>query len=115
MTIESVTGDGLIARIAELQSIVREYKFPELQIETVTDDGETYEALRCPRCGNLATEDDLYAVDTTDRWNGCGDIDVDNRDISFSSDGSGEFGETLYYLHNEHAVSLPDGYRESWH
>lgn len=113
-------GDALIEQLDALFEQIRAFPFPALVEEEVTDDRETFMALRCPRCGGLATDDNLHAVDYALRWSGSDECDSDSafnyRTVTFSGDGgSGDFSETVYYLHNEdHAVSLPDGWTEAW-
>ena len=112
MHIEKCDGDDLIEEIGALFDKISLYEFPELEVETVTDDGETYEALRCPRCGSLVAEDDLYAVDFAERWTAASDISTDNREVIFHFDEMGEFDSSVYYRHDDHAVNLPTNWTE---
>ncbi|WP_336652979.1 MULTISPECIES: hypothetical protein [unclassified Leucobacter] len=118
MSITRDAGDDLIVQIAKLQQSLRDHPFPALQVEEVTDDGETYTAIRCPRCDSLVDADDLYAVDTCDRQSPAESLDTDwalqHRRATFGAHDLGTFGETLYYLHDTHPVSLPDGWDEDW-
>lgn len=123
MTITPNTGDFLIEKIAMLQAELRAYEFPKLTVEQVIDDQETHASLRCPRCKLMVSPDDLYAVDTAERWNSAYELDTDEAiqhgTVTFTTSGnSGEFGETLYYLHDrggsQHAVSLPEDWAEEW-
>lgn len=118
MSVKPCEGDALIARYFELEVEIRSAQFPKLAVEEVTDGGETYMALRCPRCGSLATEDNLAAVDRALRWSYVHEPDDDSFDhqrLLFNGDGDGDYDATLYYLHNEnHAVSLPEGWTEDW-
>lgn len=117
MTIETHPGDALIAEYERLENLIRQATFPQLEVEEVTDGGETYMALRCPRCGGLADDGNLAAVDRSMRWNYADapdDDSFDHRRLTFNS-ADHEAEETLYYLHNDdHAVSLPDGWTEDW-
>lgn len=110
------TGDALIASIDTLFTQIREFEFPRLTVETVTDDGETFTAIRCPRCGHLVDEGELVAVDFTERWNKCSDIASEDaiisRTVQFWWDERGDADETLYYKHKGHAVALPEGWTE---
>ncbi len=114
---DTIPEDDLIAQIGELFEKIRAAEFPELTVEEVTDDGETFTALRCPRCDRLVDADDLYAVDFAERWTSADDVDIDSaidyREIRFSFDELGEFGDTIYYRHDDHPVNLPDGWTES--
>lgn len=119
-TVSNITphpADALIAEWERLTNTITRTTFPRLEVEEVTDDGETYMALRCPRCGSLAGEETLAAVDQCTRWNYADDPDDDSFDHArlFFNGADHGAGETLYYLHNDdHAVSLPDGWREDW-
>lgn len=117
MTVNEHPGDDLIAYLAVLQEEIRGMAFPALAEEEVTDDGETYTALRCPRCGMLAGEGNLAAVDLSERWSYADEPDddaFDHQHVTFNH-GDDNYGDTIYYLHNDdHAVSLPDGWTESW-
>lgn len=109
--------DVLIRKWEALADEIRAAEFPRLVVEEVTDDGETFVGLRCPRCGTLADYDNLAAVDQSVRWNYADTPDDDSFDHErlFFSQGDGEYSETLYYLHNDdHAVSLPEGWTEEW-
>lgn len=118
MSIQKHPGDALIEQREELEAKIRSTQFPELVEEEVTDDGETYMALRCPRCGLLVDDTNLAAVDEATRWTyseGTDDDAFNHRRVTFFTDSTGDFGETIYYLHNDdHAVSLPDGWTENW-
>lgn len=110
-------GDALIAEYQALEEAIRRTAFPALEVETVTDDGETYQALRCPRCGGQVNDANLAAVDQSTRWNYADwpdDDSFDHERLTFNQ-GDSDFDSTLYYLHNDdHAVSLPDGWTEEW-
>lgn len=114
-------GDALIQAYADAQAALRAHSFPALTPETVTDDGETYEALRCPRCGQIVEGPDLYAVSPAEHW-APGDV-IDDRAfdygrVMFDANERPYLEETLYYSHGEpgagHAVSLPGTWREEW-
>lgn len=116
MPIEKVEGDALIRIYETAQKMVREAVFPALIEEEVTDDRETFMALRCPRCGQLV--DELYAVSPAEAWSPSEDVDSDDafdrRRITFDPSERPDLEETLYYKHDEHAVALPDGWVEVW-
>lgn len=115
MSITKTEGDKLIEQWYALAEQITATEFPRLEVEEVTDDGETYDALRCPRCGGLADEDSLAAVDQSIRWNYAEGIDMDDEGVTFDGGGYSDYGSTLYYLHNDdHAVSLPEGWTEEW-
>ncbi|WP_314457716.1 hypothetical protein [uncultured Microbacterium sp.] len=92
------TADALLATIEQLQQQVWAAA-PVLMVVTVTDDGETYRALRCPVCDQLVTDSygDLYAVDVSTRWS-IAETDDDHRQMSVSR-GDDDYSSTLYYLH----------------
>lgn len=117
MSIDIHPIDTMIERYEALAAEITATVAPRLVVEEVTDDGETYMGLRCPRCGTLADEDNLAAVDQSTRWNYADAPDDDSFDhqrLTFNG-ADDEHGETLYYLHNDsHAVSLPDGWTEDW-
>lgn len=117
--VEPVIGDLLISKRQELEQQIRSYRFPELVGEEVTDDGETFMALRCPRCGHLVTADSLSAISPAEHWAYADDVDSDDafdyQRITFYVGESPDLDETLYYQHNDdHAVNLPDGWKEEW-
>lgn len=118
MTVDIHPIDALIDRYYALAEEIRNTEAPRLIVEEVTDDGETFTALRCPRCGTLAGYDNLAAVDQSTRWNYADAPDDDSFDherLFFDGRERGDYGSTLYYLHNDdHAVSLPDGWMEEW-
>lgn len=110
---DTMSADELRKAAADMLELVMS-RAPELVPEEVTDSGETYDALRCPVCGTLANYDSLAAVDQAERWTH-GELDAEERELSLGGDDRGEFGDTLYYLHNDdHAVSLPEGWAEHW-
>jgi hypothetical protein len=120
MTATDTTGDALIAALAAAQTAVRNHTFPQLIEEEVTDDGETYMALRCPRCDYLVDDGDLYAISPAEHWapnEYPGDDAFDHRRLTFDSGERPDLEETLYYNHGDgpgHAVSLPAGWSEDW-
>lgn len=94
-------------------------RFPALVVETVEDDGEVFDALRCPRCKYLIDGDlfavsiDQNAIENEELY----DSHFDHRQIPFDPDVDRDLGDTIYYRHGDnpgHAVRLPDGWRESW-
>lgn len=116
-------GDALIEAYYAAQNDLRGHAFPALNPETVTDDGETYEALRCPRCGGLVDADALYAVSPAEHWapaEEIGDWELDHGVITFERGENPDLDETLYYSHgmpgqdDSHAVSLPNNWTENW-
>jgi hypothetical protein len=117
-----VPGDALITAYEAAQMELRDAtdSFPRLAEETVTDDGETYLALRCPRCGNIVSDGDLFAISPAEHWapNDYPDDDAfDHQRVTFDSSERPDLEETLYYQHGDspgHAVSLPEGWSEDW-
>lgn len=112
-------GDSLIALHEKIQEAIRAVDFPQLVEEEVTDDGETYMALRCPRCDSIVSDGDLSAVSPAEQWapNEYPDDDAfDHRRLTFDGSDRPDLEETLYYKHGDpgHAVSLPDGWTENW-
>lgn len=114
-------GDQLIAEYESIQKAIRDYAFPALLEEEVTDDGETFMALRCPRCDGLVTNaGDLFAISPAEHWaesDDIGDWQMDHQSITFDSSEHPDLESTLYYRHGDspgHAVSLPDGWTEDW-
>ncbi|QHC60982.1 hypothetical protein [Rathayibacter sp. VKM Ac-2760] len=89
---------------------------PVLTVETITDDGETYQALRYPVCARLVSDGgELRAVDVSTRWSRA-EPDAENRQMDVSA-GDHDYGSTLYYLHRTgeaHAVVPPEGWSETW-
>lgn len=99
---------------------------PRLVAERVTDDGEEFDALRCPRCGELVEHDALVAVDTVDRWSYAEEVtdeDFDRNRITFNGSAGDEnihYEVTTYLTHGDpglpgsHIVALPEGWTEDW-
>lgn len=120
MTVERVPEDDLITAYEYAQTNLRDAVFPQLIVDHVVDDGEEYAALRCPRCGELIGDGDLFAVSPAEQWgpNDYPDDDsFDHRRVQFDSSEFPELEPTLYYRHGDmpgHAVSLPDGWTEDW-
>lgn len=120
MNATDTEGDALIAALGAAQSAVRAHTFPALVEEEVTDDGETFMALRCPRCDGIVSDGDLFAISPAEHWapNEYPDDDsFDHHRIYFDSEERPDLEETLYYSHGDtpgHAVSLPDGWAEDW-
>ncbi|PPH07136.1 hypothetical protein C5C71_15150 [Rathayibacter sp. AY1C1] len=109
------TADAMLATIERLHQQVWAAA-PVLTVETVTVDGETYPALRCPACRQLVTDSgDLYAVDVSTRWS-TAETDDERQQMSMTR-GDDDYSGTLYYLHaagEPHAVVPPEGWTESW-
>lgn len=97
-------------------NLVRNTEYPSLIVEAVTDDGETYEGMRCPWCGtDVANAEELAAVDENDRHTrfSVDEFDWERRTITTVYDDSGEFdGITYLHLDCYRPVSLPDDWRE---
>lgn len=115
--LSTLSDSGLIDLFGKIEKAITDREFPALVVETVTDDGETYEAVRCPVCGSLVSDaGDIYAVDLAHRWSPI-EFDVEHDDADVSG-GDTEVGVTLYYWHDTHpkghAVSLPEGWTENW-
>lgn len=115
-----VPGDVIIRVLGNIEKNLKEAEFPRLTEEEITDDGETYMALRCPRCGGSISEGgELFAhgVGWTQEENEpLGEWDFDHGTVSFGQPDRPDT-ETLYYTHGDspgHAVSLPEGWTENW-
>jgi hypothetical protein len=108
-------GQTLIRNLGLAIEALRQHTFPALLVVDADDDGETYQALRCPTCRELITdvEYELFAVDWSMHQQPGTDSSVENRYVSFEPEDH-DLDETLYYLHDQHPVSLPDGFREEW-
>lgn len=108
-------GDRLIAEMDAVYDRIRAHEFPALVVlDKPLREGRLL-ALRCPRCNTLVDADELRAVDIAERWTKADAIDDDNfesKRIAFTYDGHGDYGDTVYYRHDDHAVSLPEGWRE---
>ncbi|QHC68724.1 hypothetical protein GSU68_18625 (plasmid) [Rathayibacter sp. VKM Ac-2759] len=111
----AANADAMLATIESLHQQVWAAA-PVLTVETVTDDGETYQALRCPVCARLVSDGgELRAVDVSTRWSSA-EPDVENRQMDMTA-GDHDYGSTLYYVHwtgEAHAVVPPEGWSESW-
>jgi uncharacterized C2H2 Zn-finger protein len=120
VTVPRIPEDALIAIYEEAQENLRAATFPALIAEEVTDDDETYMALRCPRCGHLIEEGDLRAVSPAESWDyneQIGDWEFDHQLVSFGRPDNPDLQDTLYITHGDspgHGVSLPDGWKEDW-
>jgi hypothetical protein len=119
VTIEHHPFDDLVEAWGQAEAALKnpDTPAPALEVTEVTDDGETWTALRCPRCGSIVDPYELIAVDMSIRWNrsdDIGDEDFVRETISFAGSDHDDYGDTLFYMHNEHTVSLPDGWKESW-
>lgn len=110
---------AVVAALTAAQIAAEGFAFPALIEAAVTDDGETYRALRCPWCDSLITGDaDLAAVDYAERLsysNLIGDAEFDRSSVSFDYSGDADFGDTLYYQTEccDNPVALPEGWREN--
>ena len=118
MAITDPEGDALLQAMRDAIQAVKAHQYPELYEDTVEDDGETYQSLRCPVCGTLASEGTIAAVSVDEHWCNNGETDEDSLDhqyIAFDPDIDRDLGDTIFYIHNDdHPVSLPDGYTEQW-
>lgn len=115
LDITNMTADEMLTAITSLQQSIWG-KCPELVEETVTDDGETYQALRCPTCGTLVDDSEAFwGVDVSERWSAARP-DHERQELDMS-DGDDDYDSTLYYLHGDdqpHPVVPPMGWRERW-
>lgn len=90
--------------------------YPALTAENVTDDGETFPAVRCPWCDQIVSEgEELIVVDEAERWTRVdgNEYDHDRHTIDPAYDGYGDY-ETLHYMHEAcgNPVDLPEGWTE---
>lgn len=119
MSVPRVPEDALIAQIAATEIALRDAVFPRLVEDEVTDDGETFKALRCPRCYSIVSEGELFAhgIGWTQEGNeDLGDWQFDHRRVSFGQPDRPDTS-TVYYTHGDnpgHGVSLPEGWKEDW-
>lgn len=111
-------GDALISQFASIQTQLRDHVFPRLTVVSVVHGvGEPAVVLRCPRCGLLVDEHDLKAVDLDERHSKSQPIEDDDvaaQVVTFDGDVDTDYGDTLYFLHGAHAVSLPEGWTPEW-
>lgn len=122
MAVTPVPQDALIEAYDRAQMELRDASesFPALFVDEVYDDGESYSALRCPRCDSIVDEGELFAVSPAEHWGPNDYVDddaFDHRRVTFDSSERPELEETLYYRHGDnpgHAVSLPEGWTEDW-
>jgi len=119
VTVPRVPEDALIAQMAATEIALRDAVFPRLIEAEVEDDGETYMALRCPRCDSLVEEGSLFAHGigwTQEENQDVGDWQFDHGRVSFGQPDQADTS-TLYYTHGDspgHGVSLPEGWKEDW-
>jgi hypothetical protein len=114
--------EAAVAAWEQAETTIRSFLFPALIEAKITDDGETYDALRCPWCDAVITGDnDVSAVDMAERWNASTEIDDEDfqhKQLPFYFDADSEFGDTLYYRTGccEKPVDLPDGWaaKSAW-
>lgn len=101
---------------AHLDVLIRSASFPRLTVENVTDDGETFVALRCPVCGSLVTDEDLALIQVSERRFMADEImeeDFIHERITFEAGGI-RFGSSnlSYYLHDDRCmVALPENWK----
>jgi uncharacterized C2H2 Zn-finger protein len=117
VTVPRIPEDALIAIYEQAKEDLRAATFPALVVEQVVDDGETFTALRCPRCGHHIEEGDLRAVSPAESWDYNEQIDGDIPMVSFGQPDNPDLDETLYITHGDspgHGVSLPEGWTEDW-
>lgn len=118
--LSALAGEELIDVYATTQTLIRGTEFPALAEEEVTDDGETYMALRCPVCEHLVDDGNLFAISPAEHWapnDYPGDDAFDHGRVTFDSSDRPDLEETLYYSHGDspgHPVTLPSGWSEDW-
>jgi hypothetical protein len=100
----------------QVTAIVRDTSHPPLRVEQITDDGETYQGMRCPWCGtDIANAEELAALDENDRVTTltADDFDWERHCIETVYDQSGEFTGLAYvHVESDRPVSLPDAWTE---
>ena len=118
--VEPVAEDGFIEWLGYAEKYLKLAEFPRLVEEEITDDGETYMALRCPRCGGSISEGgELFAhgIGWTAEENEQLDNDsFDHQRIPFGHPDRPDT-DTLFITHGDnpgHAVSLPEGWTVDW-
>lgn len=99
VTSEDAEGEDLLNEWYALATKIQHHQFPPLVVEEVTDDGETFIAVRCPHCGLIVSEgEELVSVDWTTRYTRSGmaeDVDTGNGSFPFSYDRESNF-ESLH-------------------
>lgn len=110
-------GESILKTYYEAYSAIQEHTWPELTIETVVDDGETWRQPRCPWCEHLVEEDSLRLIDSAERSN---TIEWELTDegtmaeVMVFADDQEEF-ETLLITHEcGNPVTLPEGTEIDW-
>lgn len=114
--------DDLVSKRDDLDAEIRaEAEGDEMLWLVIVDiedeDGETIPAIRCPRCGEIVGEDELYVVDVAERETEVYELDFDAETACLDSDSDADWGETIFMKHGNspgHAVALPDGWTEDW-
>lgn len=110
-------GDAILEALAEAYARLVDHTFPALTVETYTDPADSedsHQGLACPRCGAQdIAPDSIAAVDMAERWTHASE--AEDGVLKLWSDDSPQWGDTLYYLHNDRChVSLPEGWTEGW-
>lgn len=107
--------DLLLTLLATVRDRLRNAEFPEMIAHDVWDDGESYLALRCPRCESSSPDSSgIMAVDLSERWTtGDEEIDEERHAVSFTYDETAEYEGSHYQCAQCYGpVTLPDGWRE---
>lgn len=103
-----VDGSALLVKIAaDLDKMIQEAGFPALTSQWLGDLGDGTWGLMCPVCNEWVDHGTLYAVDRAERWTRVHEIegipDAAPGEtlgvVTFLFDDRGEFGDTLYLLH----------------
>lgn len=108
--------DAVPLLLDAVAGLVRTTTYPALNAETVHDDGETFEGVRCPWCDELVSEDGtLIVVDQAVRWTrvDADEFDHERRNIEPDYGHHGDY-EGLHYMHEAcgKPVDLPEGWTE---
>ena len=108
------TPEGALNLFNALGSLMSHAKFPEIIVESVTDDGETYLGARCPHCKMLFAEDTLIAVDWGTRWSYSGEVNADEKYHLMDYGDAIEAGALHYQCGNcDRPITLPQGWTEN--
>jgi hypothetical protein len=88
-------------------------EFPRAYVEPITDDGETYEGLRCPWCSVEIADDGLTIVDWATTCSSSSDVNAPEAYHAVDYDHEPEM-ETLHYQCEActNPISLPEGWTE---
>lgn len=111
MAVPTIPEDEELLRYERAQADLRATKFPAL-VEVEHGDAIL---LKCPRCEEILSDEEVYAVSPAEDWATLDGYSPSRRIAFFYTEGHPELGETLYYKHGDnpgHAISLPEKWTE---